>query len=281
MFFVKKGEVVNLSKSLSVFGAALLLNVSSVQAGVIVNGSSMLDANDGTLTQLENWLGQGELTLTNIFTKNQTDGISGNDTARDWHNAVDGQGATFTLWEVTTSNGRGGYDNFIYGGYNDESWSSYGGWDYDHTNDERNNFIFNLTTGVKLDQCLTTDVDCGGNWNPNDGRYATYNNAHYGATFGGGFDLYVSYDLNHGHNYQYSYGINDVNNYEHEQAYNSLLDLNHSGYYSWLSVGAYETFIIDSYTPSVNVSEPTSFALLGLGLLGLVGTRRKLPLSSS
>lgn len=252
--------------------SALCLSLSTAHAGVILNGSSMLDENDGSLTQLENWLGQGELTLTNIFTKNQTDGIAGNDNSYDWHRAVDGKGATFTLWEVTTSNGQGGYDNFILGGYNADSWHSRGHYQYDYANDARENFIFNLTTGVKLDQCQSTDRDCGYNYG-DYGIYATYNRANYGATFGGGHDLYVRSDLNWGYNNHFSYGINDPAHFEPEQYAKSLLENNNHSYY-WLSIGAYETFTIDSYEPPQAVSEPSSIALLGLGLAGLGFTRR-------
>jgi hypothetical protein len=45
-------------------------------------------------SQLESWLGEGPLILTNIYTK------QAGDTSFDFHSAVDGQGRTFTLEPV-------------------------------------------------------------------------------------------------------------------------------------------------------------------------------------
>ena len=46
------------------------------------------------------------------------------------------------------------------------------------------NFIFNLTTAIKLDQCLSTDPECGAN-DGNVGYLANQDQRTYGATFGG------------------------------------------------------------------------------------------------
>jgi hypothetical protein len=256
------------------YSAALILcfAMPSVHAGTIIGGSSMLDAAD--LTQLETWLGQGPIDLTNIFTKNQTDLRTDNDDAVDWHAAVDNMGPTFTVFEVTTSDGNGGFDDFVFGGYKYRSWEHGNHIIIDYDDDDRKNFIFNLTTAVKLDQCLSTDPECGVQGDL--GWLGTVDDPTTGANFGFG-DFFVNSNLDGGGNSPASYGVNDPSApdgiYQERELNCSLVEcisvslLDNDDYSNgWQSVGAYETFTISS---AQAVPAPATMMLFGLGLFGV------------
>ena len=64
--------------------------------------------------QLESWLGEGRLALTNVYSK------AAGDTSLDFHKASDGKGRTFSIMEATNTSGQ----TWLVGGYNPQSWSS-------------------------------------------------------------------------------------------------------------------------------------------------------------
>ena len=149
--------VIGAFASLAVFVLTPLAN-----AGVIIGGSSMLGG--GEVSQLEGWLGEGPLTLTNIFTK----GVDGT-TGSSFHAAADGQGRTLSVMQVT-KNG----ETSIIGGYNPQSWSSSSSYSFTIPVEERTAFIFNLSTStIHYQELLTAE-----------GQYQTFNYPTYGPTFG-------------------------------------------------------------------------------------------------
>ena len=66
-------------------------------AGMIVGGSTLLTPT--YVSELETWLGEGPLELTNVYTK-----APGN-TSLDFHAAVDGLGPTFVVMQATEDSG--------------------------------------------------------------------------------------------------------------------------------------------------------------------------------
>lgn len=258
-------------------GAAALALVAlqgPVNAGSIVGGSSMLTA--GHVTQLESWLGEGPLTLTNIFTK----GVTGTNSA-DWHSNVDGQGRTFSILEMVASNAQGQTVTQIVGGYNPQSWRSTGPvWSYTNDDVDRTAFIFNLTNSILYRQCLTTDgANCGTDGADN-GHRQTRNELFRGPSFGGGFDLYVNGTLDGGYSWNFSYDIAGGLPGDGNQ---NALDPNPSAW-QWQSVGALETFTIDTIPvaalslaveESTEISEPELTAVFALGFAGLGLLRRR------
>ena len=148
-------------------------------------------------TQLETWLGQGDMEFTNIYTKRL------GDTSIDFHNSVDGRGATFILAQVLSD-----FQQIpapeVLGGYNPTSWSSTGEYVITEFDPQRTAFLFNLSDGVVQRQLLGDGL-----FGP--GQYQTFNDAAYGPTFGGGHDLHVDSFLNGGHIYPYSYESYDTN----------------------------------------------------------------------
>ncbi|GJJ04878.1 hypothetical protein RugamoR64_54160 [Duganella rhizosphaerae] len=197
-------------------------------------------------TQLANWLGKATIKLTNIYSK------AAGDTAVDFHRAVDGKGATFSVMEATNASGR----TWLIGGYNPQSWASAGEYNMTYDNAQRTSFLFNLTSSEIHRQTPKGYVY------DSVGAYQAYNNASVGPTFGLGRDLYVPYNLTSGGvSLLYSYIDPDTGNF-----YKSILD---GSTYSQPDVtfGAIQVFQIGA------VPEPSTYLMLALGL-GLVAGLR-------
>lgn len=226
--------------------AAFLPTLAS--AATVVGGSDLLSA--ASANQLESWLGQGPLTLTNVFDK------ALGSTSHDFHVAADGKGATFSIIEFLTDPHGNPFDKpVIVGGFNPQSWNNVGNYVYTPLEVDRTAFVFNLTQSLKFDQRKDSL-----------GQYQTYGQESYGPTFGGGHDLSAGPGdptLNTGYSYLFSYGANGD--------YTRSLVTYPGPYSGPMSVGQIEVFTISAAVP-----EPETGALMlgGLALLGLAVRRR-------
>jgi len=236
-----------------------LSTFSQVNAATIAGGSTLLDGSSAN--QLENWLGQGEITLTNIYTK------ASGDTSHEFHLAVDGMGPTFVVMSATNLDTRPN-PTAIVGGFNPQSWrrqetSTFDPFDpyplYNVTlNDaDRTAFLFNLSTNSLFRQKLSNELNQG----VDQGIFQTYNNYAFGPSFGA-IDLRMNGDLTTGYGFlNWAYG-----------GVGSIVD-GHTSDGNQLGFGAIEVFTV-SVSP---VPEPETYAMLlaGLGLLGFAVKRRK------
>lgn len=229
---------------------------SPVQAGLIVGGSELVTST--YLTQLETWLGAGELTLTRIFAKE--DG----DTSADFHAAVDDQGATIAVIEVVHSTNSA----TIIGGYNPQSWNgAFNGYRMTVPDSERTAFVFNLTHSFIFRQRLSTDAVCG-----TCGEFQTYDSYAAGPSFGMGMDIGVAAYLDHGSSYLYSYGTDMSQGM-------SIVDLVEPDIGDPPATIVYGRIEVFTVAPSDRepgaLPEPGSLALAGLGLGAAMLARRR------
>lgn len=194
----------NKSRVLTTSGLFLLALLSQAnhmaRAQKIVGGSDLMTS--ANATKVADWLGEGPVTFTKIFTKAEGDG----QTATDFHAAADGKGRTITLYEVT--NYSTGEPSEVVGGYNPQSWQTNNeDFNYSYSDSERTAFLFNLTTNTKYPQRKTNEpyFNVWANTNEDTGAYQTYTPSDFGPTFGGGYDLWTYSDLSIGNFYGYSY----------------------------------------------------------------------------
>lgn len=227
-------------------GVGLCAHVAVNAASTISGGSDLLDST--STQQLSTWLGQGDIQLTNIFDK------APGQTSLDFHAAVDGKGATFSVMEVTGYSGVPFEKPVLVGGYNPQSWHSGNGYNYTELDSDRTGFIFNLNLGLLFRQQLGSFAG---------GLCQTFNAASFGPTFGCGHDLHVNESLNFGYSYLYSYGDGtqvqrDIARYPNSYA----------GNVQGLQYGQIEVFSIAHVS---GVPEPQTYLLLlaGLAFMGL------------
>jgi hypothetical protein len=204
-------------------------------------------------SQLEAWLGAGNLAFTNVYSK------SGGDTGATFHAAANGLGPTFTLLQATV-----GAQTWVIGGYNPLSWSSIDNYNLSPTNVQRTAFIFNLTTSELRRQKLTGDPF--GSF----GLGQTYNSSTYGPAFGEGNDLVAYPNLSGGYERAYSYGAGVYN-----QGDDGLISLENAGNYTTFQVGALETYTFSLAEEASAVPEPASLLLLGGGLVVVARVRSR------
>jgi hypothetical protein len=218
---------------------------ASAQSTGTSSSSSLLTQD--TRRQLERWLGAGEFTFNNIFTR------QAGDTSLDFHAAADGKGATFSLLQVT--NGQG--DSYLVGGYDPQSWSSTDGWHITDPQWERTAFLFNLTTPAVYRQVPADFIL------PSQGARQTFNAPDHGPTFGAGPDLFVSSNLDTTISWQLSYG-------DPRNDGKSIIDGTVGG--QFVHIDALEVYAL------APIPEPAAAGMLlaGLGLLGWRARRRSL-----
>ena len=109
--------------------------------------------------------------------------------SKNFHEKCDNQGPTITLIKNEKGN--------IFGGFSSVSWTSLGNY-----KQAPNSFLFSLTNiyGTNPTKFQLKN---------NNDSYAIYDYSHYGPTFGGGHDLYISNDFNNNNDtysqFPYSY----------------------------------------------------------------------------
>ena len=234
------------------FAAALTLMGATAALAGTVTGGSLLDS--AGADQLETWLGVGDQDFTNVWS-----GDAGVGTASSWHAAVDGVGATFSIYNVTLGDG----STALIGGYTALDWSD-SGYVFDATA-----FIFNLTSGeAQFTQHYNNSI---------------YRDSNYFATFGNGHDIFGGYGTlatcngsNHHpicDGYTYSY------NYDQSQGQISIAGDTGSGNgssgdpYYHIVVNSLETY---TFAPAMaNVPLPAGGLLLITALGGLAFARRR------
>ncbi len=218
-------------------------------------------------TKLEGWLGAGNLTCTNIFTKNIGDGQD----SLDFHAAADFKGPTFVLYKVGSYMGNESYYGLpqqVIGGYNPQSWTAGGGFHVTPNDADRTAFLFNLTYDSIRRQRLADSY----------GNYQTYVSTGYGPTFGGGHDIWSNGTLEWGYSNLYSYGSGPYGGELTSGGYGSI-NGNQFDLFSILQLEVYTFEAAPDGTPSGGgaVPEPSTYGLLGAAtLLGLATYRRRM-----
>jgi len=243
-------------------GAALVSCIGLTQkaeAGTIIGGSGLLTHGDEL--KLEKQLGEGSLTLTNIFSHTPGDH---NNSADAFHDAADDKGRTFVILEVDVGSrlvGEGKEKKHpeeihqIIAGYNPLSWDDEGGF---NTPKQRNGFLYNLSSGLIQTQT---------------GKDQTWNLDEDGPIFGGPSpsqaDIVVSDDLGSVSATHFAYGPNGFEGDREDggEGGNGTNIFGHSG------TTTFSLDRVDVFTIADAVPEPSSIGLIILA--GLCAIRRR------
>jgi hypothetical protein len=237
---------------LAILLLAPLLLVSSARASVIVGGSTLL--NQSYLDTLENWLGQGDFKLTNIYTK------APGDIGVDFHAAADGKGPTFAVMSAQASDGSWK----TVGGYNPISWDSSGQPHFTPDPADWNAFIFNLSDSVLRRQSTVGQ---------------TTNRAFDGPFFGTiplGPDLGVGADLSSAYSWGWSYGdaFNAATGTVGSDYQRSIIDGTINAGAFGVPLAMLEVFSV-SQIAAIPEPETVTLMLAGLGVLMLRARRSR------
>ena len=229
-------------KFLNVALASLAIAVGSFPAhsGIIDASSVLLD--DAGATQLESWLGQGDLDWDSIWY-----GRNGA-TPQQWHDGVDGVRDTVSIMKVIDAAGVVS----LLGGYTDSAWDADGGYSY-----AAHAFIFNLSTNARQNVIAAYAA------------YATITIDSYFPTFGGGHNLTGGYEGAIG-----SGGVSSSNQGYASQngVYEGSVNILGSTSFTQFQLLELETF---TFAPAIDVPEPSTLAIFALGMIGLASRRFK------
>jgi hypothetical protein len=230
-------------KFLNVALASLAIAVGSFPAhsGIIDASSVLLD--DAGATQLESWLGQGDLDWDSIWY-----GTTGA-TPQQWHGGVDGVRDTVSIMKVIDATGVVS----LIGGYTDTAWDAAGTYSYSISA-----FIFNLSTNARQ------------NVIPSRAGNAIVTLPDYFPTFGGGHNLTAGY-------YQ-AIGAGSVGT--HSAGYTNLSQTFYEGRENILGGSGTTQFqLLEletlTFAPANDVPEPSTLAIFALGMIGLASRRFK------
>jgi hypothetical protein len=224
--------------------AVFLLVGFQASAGVITGGT-YLDA--GGASQMQHWLGTGDLDFTNIWSGSADPATA----SADWHAAVDGAGPTVSIYEARIHDGTTAY----IGGYTANSWGVTG-----YANDPTA-FIFNLTTlerQLQDDPTSYCSVYADESW-----KLASFGCGHDLTAGQGGYTYSTSYDTSQG-----QISIADDSG---TGAGSSGIQYNHI---TMTGLQTYTFNTADAAAPTA-VHEPSVIALFTAGLFGLGFARRR------